>query len=85
MNHHAIPLRTVGKLSRSNVVRKERACRRCGCTQNRACEDDRMIDACCWVEADLCSACLSGPEFMRFMAGHKRPSVGLDPDSKEAA
>jgi hypothetical protein len=30
----------------------ERACRACGCTDNRACEG-----GCSWVEADLCSAC----------------------------
>jgi hypothetical protein len=27
-------------------------CRKCGCTDNRACDE-----GCFWVEADLCSAC----------------------------
>ena len=29
-----------------------RACRQCGCTDNRACPE-----GCYWVEDDLCSAC----------------------------
>ena len=29
-----------------------RACRLCGCTENRAC-----LGGCYWVEQDLCSAC----------------------------
>ena len=31
------------------------ACRVCGCTQNRACVDER--GPCWWVEAGLCSHC----------------------------
>lgn len=31
---------------------EQRACRVCGCTEYRACHG-----GCCWVEADLCSAC----------------------------
>jgi hypothetical protein len=31
-------------------------CRRCGCTQEDACEG-----GCGWEEADLCSACISRP------------------------
>lgn len=32
-----------------------RACRTCGCTDERACMTDD--GPCWWVEADLCSAC----------------------------
>lgn len=31
----------------------ERMCRRCGCVEARACEG-----GCCWVDDDLCSACV---------------------------
>lgn len=32
-----------------------RACRVCGCTDDSACT---VLDVpCCWIEADLCSAC----------------------------
>lgn len=34
----------------------ERACRRCGCTEHRACVD-RRYGPCWWVELDLCSHC----------------------------
>lgn len=34
------------------VRARERACRMCGCTDERACSD-----GCYWVEVDLCSAC----------------------------
>jgi hypothetical protein len=34
----------------------ERACRKCGCTQNRACYSIEC-GACWWVEWDLCSEC----------------------------
>lgn len=34
------------------------------------------MDSCCWVERDLCSACLNKSEFGLFPAGHKRPSLG---------
>lgn len=30
----------------------ERVCRKCGCTENRACPE-----GCFWVAPDLCSAC----------------------------
>lgn len=41
-----------------------RSCRVCGCTDETAClvldaVEDRL--GCWWVEADLCSACASGP------------------------
>lgn len=58
------------------ALKKERTCRRCGCTQYNACEDLRLMDSCSWVELDLCSACLTGPEFKRFMAGQRKPSLG---------
>lgn len=53
----------------------ERACRRCGCTWTTACLT--VNGPCCWVEKDLCSACLTRPEAMRWMAGHKNPSRGV--------
>lgn len=34
-----------------------RACRVCGCTQDRACDDPETGTGCHWIEADLCSAC----------------------------
>lgn len=34
----------------------ERACRRCGCTDMKACVDDKL-GPCWWVEDDLCSHC----------------------------
>ena len=37
---------------RRQTTRKVRACRSCGCTDDRACEG-----GCWWVEKDLCSAC----------------------------
>ncbi|HUT33090.1 MAG TPA: ParB/RepB/Spo0J family partition protein [Planctomycetota bacterium] len=37
----------------------ERACRICGCTEANACADPhRGGEPCCWVEDDLCSACI---------------------------
>ncbi|SRR6266704_2182697 len=53
----------------------ERACRRCGCTESTPCTDARLMDACSWVELDLCSACLTKPEFKRFLAGQRKPSL----------
>lgn len=37
---------------------RQRACRMCGCTDERACSD-----GCCWVDIDLCSACEERAEF----------------------
>lgn len=34
-----------------------RACRKCGCTENKACMDGGL--PCYWVEYDLCSACVT--------------------------
>ena len=34
-----------------------RTCRRCGCCDDHACIDE-WDEACHWVEADLCSACV---------------------------
>jgi hypothetical protein len=31
---------------------EERTCKYCGCTDTRACPD-----GCCWIAADVCSAC----------------------------
>lgn len=67
---------TLGAPGVRNGGRTARCCRRCGCTQYNACEDDRLMDSCSWVERDLCSACLTGPEFKRFLAGNRKPSLG---------
>ncbi len=37
---------------------KERSCRVCGCTENKACRPN----SCWWIEADLCSECGGKPE-----------------------
>jgi len=42
-------LRTITEIERPESIK---ACRVCGCTQERACPG-----GCYWVEADLCSAC----------------------------
>lgn len=37
-----------------------KACRKCGCTEQSACVEfdaEGYAHACCWWEADLCSAC----------------------------
>lgn len=47
---------------------RERACRECGCTDERACSD-----GCCWVEVDLCSAC---EERLEFEAGEDARAAG---------
>lgn len=45
--------RKVARANRLSLVQSaRRACRECGCTQNRACPG-----GCWWVEPDLCSAC----------------------------
>lgn len=49
---------------------KQRKCRRCGCTYNNPCVDKAGM-SCCWVERDLCSACLTPAERKRWMAGKK--------------
>ncbi len=71
----AVPARKVVAAARS----KERACRRCGCTQFAACIDERSGDACFWVERNLCSACLTPKEHELFLAGFPNPSGGKDP------
>lgn len=48
-----------------------RKCQRCGCTDDRACLDGRLMQPCCWVERDICSACLTHAEFVRFIRGIK--------------
>jgi hypothetical protein len=35
----------------------QRACRRCGCTQDRACFDEIEQRPCSWAEDDLCTVC----------------------------
>ncbi len=35
----------------------QRACRVCGCTNDRACIDPRTGQPCYWVRPFLCSAC----------------------------
>jgi hypothetical protein len=54
---------------------KERACRRCGCTYYTPCTDVNHL-TCCWVERDLCSACLTPAERKRAKAGDRNPSQG---------
>jgi hypothetical protein len=74
-----VPLRKLVQRTNPGGATKhpqDRACRRCGCTQATACLDARLLQSCCWVERDLCSACLTAPEFKRFMASHKQPSLG---------
>lgn len=34
-----------------------RRCRSCGCTETRACRDQRQGRPCHWVGPDLCRAC----------------------------
>lgn len=43
-------------------------CRRCGCTEERACFDQHLDGPCCWAEPDLCSACLTHNEFATFLS-----------------
>lgn len=39
-----------------------RKCRKCGCTDRRAC---LVLDVpCCWVAEDLCSACATVPQLL---------------------
>lgn len=46
---------------KSEVQKKERFCRRCGCTYHKPCVD-RLGQSCFWVERDLCSHCLTAAE-----------------------
>lgn len=80
MNHQVDPIRFASGSDLHRVIqamrtRKVRACRRCGCTENTPCWDGRLMECCCWVEQDLCSACLSRPEFERFLRGETKPST----------
>lgn len=52
-------------------------CRRCGCTQYNACEDERLMDSCSWVEKDLCSACLTASEFVRWVRSGGQGKISL--------
>ena len=45
--------------------RKERACRRCGCTQMRITERCEAAGGCGWAEEDLCTTCLTPAEAKR--------------------
>lgn len=45
----------------------ERECRKCGCTHSTPCWDSRLGTPCAWAEPDLCTACLTRPQFMAFM------------------
>jgi hypothetical protein len=59
---------------------KERACRRCGCTENcitENCQEKSKGAGCFWIEEDLCSACLTPAERKRFRngRGESRPSI----------
>ena len=55
-----------------------RACRVCGCTQNRACcGPETACQPCHWVGPDLCSACSFGGPAAPLGAG---PDDAFDPD-----
>ncbi len=56
-----------------------RSCRRCGCTEDRACWDKRLKTPCAWAEQELCSACLTPREFDRWVL-----SLNLEMDRSAA-
>ena len=41
----------------TEFVMADRACRVCGCTEQRACKSPGGIRNCSWVAWDLCSSC----------------------------
>jgi hypothetical protein len=41
----------------SEFVLAKRSCRKCGCTEQRACKPGDAVMPCHWVEWDLCSSC----------------------------
>jgi len=56
--------------------KKERACRRCGCTWSKACMT--KLGPCSWVgRLNICSACLTKAEMTRWLMGI-RPVVMAD-------
>ena len=58
----------------NKALQPERACRRCGCTQGHACVT--FEGTCGWAEEDLCTACLTPAEKIRWRAGDNKPSRG---------
>lgn len=53
---------TKQKRESGKVGKRERACRRCGCTEKNACPG-----GCSWVgQADICTACLTSWESILF-------------------
>jgi hypothetical protein len=55
--------------------KRQRACRRCGCTYFTPCVSKAGM-TCCWVERDLCSSCLKPAERTRWVNRDKQPSRG---------
>jgi hypothetical protein len=55
-NGRAHRFRAVFDYSSGLAITPLRACRKCGCADDRACDPP-----CSWVEDDLCSACRPGP------------------------
>jgi hypothetical protein len=45
------------------------SCRRCGCTDDRACQTED--GPCFWVEDDLCSACATDEEIDAYEDTHQ--------------
>lgn len=70
---------------------RTRRCRKCGCTNNRACvmvrvpgalphgvaELTSIITVCKWIERDLCSACVGAPD-PRWQRNHKAVRAELE-------
>jgi len=51
------------KISREGAKVAKRKCRRCGCTENRAC-----LEGCSWaLDTDICTACLTDTENVMLM------------------
>lgn len=61
--------KTQPRMARMNTDKKKaQQCRRCGCTNRQItahCDQQSKGRGCSWVEADLCSACLTATEKRR--------------------
>ena len=55
----------------SAVQGRERACRVCGCTQDRACVTE--LGPCFWVDATLCSGCVSREQYASLLSARALP------------
>jgi hypothetical protein len=60
------------------MSKKIKRCRKCGCTDDNACQHFESGQTCFWVQDDLCFACVA-PEVRR---QYRRPS---GPIKKEVA